>query len=345
MERVATRLRSTFVQEDLPDGSARRIVADQPVIVYPPRLTSKKVAGMTFLVTAANMPLSKYTSIISALNSVDHVVVGFFVNVAKPVRGNHRAKAEKIREIFLELKGEYNVKKYDIVGHSIGGKIALLAAALFDEEKWIRSIIALDPVDQTPVEFTNNVLSEELAGTGRGGEAPPPNPFKADDASGAASEVSNATTKRGRRRKNLSLESSGADITLTFTDTGSFVSKRHNAREIQKNNPSVKLVMHRNSCHMVYCDDDGLLSWKALMGRGKSADRNQLVREETLTLIKERALRATMSGHAAGKAKSVAGKAKQAVASAVDDLKELGEDAQKKGASLAGAATVSKVMG
>lgn len=348
MNRVANRIRTTFVPAEDPDGAERRVVADQPIVIYKPK-QQKKVAGLTFMVTAANMPLSKYTSIITALNSVDHVVVGFFVNVLKPARGNHRAKAEKIVHIFQELKGEFNVKKFDIVGHSIGGKIALLVAALYDEDSLIRNVVSLDPVDQNPVEFTNELLSKKdlLASSSvNGGDAaPPPNPFTngGDD---DASEAASTTTKgRRRRRTNLSLESSNADITLSFTDTGYWIGKTHNARQIQKYNPSVKLVMHRNSCHMVYCDDDGLLSWKAFMGRGKSSDRNQIVRDETVTLIKERAMRSTISGHASGKMKSTIGKAKQAMESGMSDLKELKDDAQKKSSALAGAATLSKVMG
>ena len=60
------------------------------------------------------------------------------------------------------------------------------------------------------------------------------------------------------------------------------------------------------------------------MGRGKSADRNQLVKEETLTLIKDLAMKSTITGNASGKMKSTVGKAKKAVASGVSDLKELG---------------------
>lgn len=324
------RLRSTFIPDEDPVGSERRVVADQPVVVYPPK---KKVAGLTFVVTAANMPLSKYASTVAALNAEDHVAIGFFVNVLNPPRRNHRAKARKIRQIFDELRGEFGVTRYDIVGHSVGGKIALLAAALHDEDHSIRSVVALDPVDQSPVEFTNEVRARGAA---------PQSP--SDGGGGGAGD-------------NLSLESSSADIALTFTDTGYFVGKRHNAREIQRKNPSAKLIMHRNSCHMVYCDDGGLLSWKALTGRGKSADRNRVVREETLTLIRERAARtassstvgASVSGSgrkASGKALSSVAKAKKMMTNGIADLKEdlveMGEEAKKKGQM---AAALSKVRG
>lgn len=324
------RLRTTFIPGEDPDGSERRVVAGQRVVVYRPKQQQRKVAGLTFVVTAANIPLSKYASIIAALNSVDHVVVGYFVNVLNPPIGNHRAKAEGITNIFHELKGEFNVSRYDIVGHSIGGKIALLNAALYDGgNSTVRNIVALDPVDQSPVEFTKEPPTK-LSNV----DAPPANPFK--ESSDGASESEEA------RRKNLSLEESSADITLTFTGTGYFIGKRHNAREIQKNNPSAKLVLHRNSCHMVYCDEEGLLSWKALMGRGKSEDRNKVIKDETITLIKEKAMRSTTGARASGKAKSTVGKARQAVANGISDLKELGDDAKKKGNAMS---AMSKIMG
>lgn len=329
------RIRSTFIPDEDPDGSERRVVADQPVVVYRPK---KKIAGLTFLVTAANMPLSKYASSIAALNAEDHVVVGFFVNVFNPPRGNHRVKAERIGQIFQELKAEFRVKQYDIVGHSVGGKIALLTAALFDEDNLIRSIVALDPVDQSPVEFTNEVSSSKSISANDG--ATPQNPSEGDSCAGSGG------------KGNLSLESSLADITLSCTDTGYWINKKHNAREIQKKNRSVKLIMHRNSYHMVYCDDDGLISWKALMGRGKSDECNRKVKEEALTLIKDRAARSSSSSsviagsasskNASKKMQSSVGNAKKMMMDGISDLKGMGAEAQAKGRQ---AALMSKVMG
>ena len=91
---------------------------------------------------------------------------------------------------------------------------------------------------------------------------------------------------------------------------------------------------------MVYCDDSGLLSWKVFMGRGSSDDRNKRVREETLTLIKERAMR---SSSTSGKMNSSMAKAKKAVASAKSDMKEIKGEAKKKGKGLGRAAAFAKV--
>ncbi len=83
-----------------------------------------------------------------------------------------------------------------------------------------------------PVEFTNDVSSRRMSILERAGGA--------DDTS-----TSSTASKMGRGRcDNLSLESSKADITLTFTDTGYWIGKMHNARKIQRRNPLVKLVMY-----------------------------------------------------------------------------------------------------
>ena len=268
----------------------------------------------------------------------------------------------KIRDVFNEVKDEFHVKQYDMIGHSIGGKIALLVAALYDDENFVRNIIALDPVDQSPVEFTNAVPSSSGtrgklsmvvgargAGAAAGGKAA--GAYDEGDGGDGASAIGTVSRwARGRPREDLTLETSRADITLTFTDTGYWIDGRHDAREIQRRNPSTKLVLHRNTYHMVYCDDDGQLSWKALMGRGVSDDRNRMVREETLALIREGAIMRTnaagvVAGHATGVISTAVGKAKRTVTAGISDLKGMGEDVKKKGTALAGAATLAKVMG
>ena len=163
------------------------------------------------------------------------------------------------------------------------------------------------------------------------------------------------TTSKRRGRTNLSLASSQADITITLTDTGYWINKKHNARAIQSNNPNLKLVMHRNSCHMVYCDDEGVLSWKMLMGKGSSLDRNQKVRDETLAMVKERAMRSTtyssssITASASGKAsetmRSNVGKVKNAMTNGKKDLKNMKGEVVKKSKMAMGASALSKVMG
>ena len=222
---------------------------------------TNRCSGLTFILGAANIPLSKYSSIKDTLLSINNVVVGIYVNVLSIKQGvSHRKKAKNVREVYDQLKKEFNVSKYNIVSHSIGGKIALLAAALYDEDKSIKSIIALDPVDQTPSEFT---------------KLPP----------------------KGKKVNpdNLSLLETvtDADIIMTVTESGFFISKNHNARAIHKNNRlnnKIKLISHRNATHMAYCDEkEGGYSWKAVMEvgtGGEAAERNRNTRNDALEIIK-----------------------------------------------------------
>lgn len=156
-------------------GEEREVAGCNVVITKP---TGTKTSGLTFLLTAANLPLSKYDSIRDALLSVGQIVVGFYINALNPLRKNSRVKAERVHEMFLIFKDEFRLNEYSIVGHSTGGKIALMVAALHDEHQQLNSIVALDPIDQKPVEFTNK------EGFGQ----------------------------------NLSLKSSKADITVTVTE-------------------------------------------------------------------------------------------------------------------------------
>ena len=315
----------TFGPEEDPENAERRTLLDgQQIVIYRPK--SNKVSGLTFVLTAANLPLSKYASVIDALNSCNHVVVGLYISVLNPLqlRNNlHRRMAERIPPIFHELKDELfqHVHKYDIVGHSIGGKIALLTGALYDDEHLIRNILALDPVDQTPVEFTNE---------------------------SALKQANNNSKSKTTTRDNVSLKHSQADIIITCTESGVFVKKEHNGRAIQTNNPTVKLIMHRNTCHMVYTDDGGVISWKALMGNGTSEDRNKIVKEQTLQLIRDRASSSSSNSLTAGATKGISGitgKVKKGISEGIADVKELGKDAEKHATKLKGAAMFGKILG
>eukprot|EP00978_Attheya_sp_CCMP212_P022433 scaffold66940_cov23-Attheya_sp.AAC.1 len=137
------------------ERSVQRDFDGMPSVTIDEPRTTRTPAGLTFVVGAANMPVSKYLSIKNVLLQMDHVVVRLFVNVARPIRNNHRTKADNIHRMFQELKTEYRVERYNIVGHSIGGKIALLVAALHNQDHSLRAIVALDPCDQSPTEFTN----------------------------------------------------------------------------------------------------------------------------------------------------------------------------------------------
>lgn len=120
--------------------------------------------SLTFVLTAANVPFSNYHSITDTLLELGHVVVGYYINVASPPWRNHRTKAQNVYDMFEELRQEFTmITKYNIVGHSVGGKIALLVAALHNSDKSLQAVVVLDPVDQNPVEFTNKDTKKNLS--------------------------------------------------------------------------------------------------------------------------------------------------------------------------------------
>ena len=70
---------------------------------------------------------------------------------------SHTEMAEDVRNVvaaicaltqYQSLQG----KKYNIVGHSLGGEVALMVAAKFDKDK-VTKVLALDPVDAKPSEL------------------------------------------------------------------------------------------------------------------------------------------------------------------------------------------------
>jgi len=118
--------------------------------------------GITFLLTGASMPLKSYTSIRRVLLHVNQVVVEYRYNSFSSTSKNHHYIASIIHDAFLYLKNEYTtVEKYGIVGHGIGGKIALLVASKFDDSKdtSLEIVLALDPIDISPTEFANGKLN------------------------------------------------------------------------------------------------------------------------------------------------------------------------------------------
>jgi hypothetical protein len=131
--------------------SQRKIAGVPVVLTYP-----KTPKAITFILTAANLAIDNYDSIKNTLVEMGHLVVGFYINVLVPPWKNHRNKAQKTKDIFEELKSEFGIKNYSIIGHSIGGKIALLVTALHNGDETLCNVLALDPVDSLPAEFTSS---------------------------------------------------------------------------------------------------------------------------------------------------------------------------------------------
>eukprot|EP00566_Odontella_aurita_P019554 CAMPEP_0113600794 /NCGR_PEP_ID=MMETSP0015_2-20120614/42891_1 /TAXON_ID=2838 /ORGANISM="Odontella" /LENGTH=300 /DNA_ID=CAMNT_0000509063 /DNA_START=291 /DNA_END=1194 /DNA_ORIENTATION=- /assembly_acc=CAM_ASM_000160 len=278
-------------------GEQREVAGCHVVITKPP----KSPSGITFLLTASNMPLEKYDSIRDALLSIGNVVVGFYINSLRPLRRNHRVKAE-----FPDTEKRVPYDEYSIVGHSVGGKIALMVAALHDADQVLNSVIALDPIDQSPVEFTNKELGNNIS------------------LKGSKANITVTVTESGpvSLGNNISLKGSKANITVTVTESGP-VSMEHNGRAIHKFNQNVELILHRHAGHMAYCDEGGKLSWKAAMGTG-NPEKSAKAKREAIELVKGRA-KSKVGGKQLRGVKKLVSETKAAAKDFSDDVKDSGK--------------------
>merc|ERR1712038_906341 len=118
----------------------------------------------------------EYSSTYDVLVDQSQIVIGFKSMNPFPIWGrSHQQMAEDVASVVREFRAieEYSdlQAKYNIVGHSLGGKVALMVAAKYDIEN-VKNIIALDPVDDKPRELTfprdepktnlSNALAEEI---------------------------------------------------------------------------------------------------------------------------------------------------------------------------------------
>ena len=141
-------------------------------------------------------------------------------------------KAQNVKDIFDDFldKEAHNLyfTKYNIVGHSAGGRVALLLASRYDPTR-VDTVIALDPVDQNPPCFTCDE----------------------DDPHYETLEENITST-----------------IILTQTDGGRGILRQHNAQAIHERNPdNTKLVYHSQAGHMAYMDKGGDF-FKVMMNGG-----------------------------------------------------------------------------
>lgn len=167
--------------------------------------------GVAFLMTGAMSPVSLYCSTTDVLLGQGRIVVGVVSNVLFPLWGDedgHRYRARGVPLMFDALREERPElpNEYAMVGHSAGGKASLLVAAVYDPER-ARVIVALDPVDQCPPEFTNGdpekdeTLSSSnanvtivLTQSGIYDESPPVAQFRPEHNAGSIHAANNATT-------------------------------------------------------------------------------------------------------------------------------------------------------
>lgn len=97
-----------------------------------------------------------YNSTREVLLSKNQLVIAF--KTLDPTKKKHDEMAKDVVDVVtkvcaLEEYAKFRDKKYNIVGHSLGGKVALMVAAK-DKKDSINVIIAMDPVDDNPQELT-----------------------------------------------------------------------------------------------------------------------------------------------------------------------------------------------
>ncbi len=136
-------------------SSEAAIIKKFDVKIFKPEGTA---TGVTVLLPGTLLKLEEYQSTYDILVEQNQIVIGFEKMNPFPIIGrSHQRMAEDVASVvqeFLEIK-EYSSlpTKYNIVGHSLGGKVALMVAAKYDIES-VKTIIALDPVDDKPRELT-----------------------------------------------------------------------------------------------------------------------------------------------------------------------------------------------
>lgn len=141
---------TTVVRKD--DDSDLKTTMLQGTEVYEPDGGVDEAVGLTFLLTGFLLSPSDYQTTISLLLSKKQTVI------AIPITNAGDDKAIRVRDTFDEYlesnPGRQGLDTYNIIGHSAGGKISLLVAGKYDPLR-VRTVIALDPVDDNEPRFTN----------------------------------------------------------------------------------------------------------------------------------------------------------------------------------------------
>ena len=225
-----------------------RLAGVKTTISWPSKGTppsAEVINGVVFLLPGAMVGISEYNGLRDVILQNNQVVVSFFVNVLYPFRDNHRHHAQNVARIFDELLLRYPDRglprsSYGIVGHSCGAKVGLLVASIVDPSR-IAFVLALDPVDMNPIEFTNR----------KGSNLP-----LDDDTAGRESHDDDTFVHvSARRQRNEAREN--IPLAITCTDGGLGISKEHDGEAIHKLHPATTCYRHEKAGHMCYCDHGG----------------------------------------------------------------------------------------
>ena len=139
------------VEKDVGKGDLKRKIDGVELSVTVPE---NQPIRMTYIITESNVSEDSYKTIQETLLSLHHVVVLLALSPWKMQQ--HDLLAHLIHTSFHErFKDDFQLQSYGIIGHGIGGKIALLVPCLYPRSKTLKVVMALDPVDESPTMFTS----------------------------------------------------------------------------------------------------------------------------------------------------------------------------------------------
>ncbi|KAL9187275.1 hypothetical protein ACHAXT_001378 [Thalassiosira profunda] len=247
---------------------------------WPSDDASASPAGVAFLLPGAMISISEYDGLRDVILAQNHLVVSLYINVICPPRNNHRKHAADVKTVFDELRNKYPhlPDSYKVIGHSAGGKIALLLASVVDPDR-VSAVLALDPVDVNPVEFTN----------ARGDNLP------LDDEDGKLAICANDegdadmvhVRQREQRVDDAEDKRKHIPIILTCTDGGRGIPKSHNAEAIHRLHPNTICHRHEHAGHMSYTDSGGGWAASTIMPDIGTKEGNEKAKEAAHDLIRQ----------------------------------------------------------
>lgn len=234
------------------------------------------VHGVTFLLPGAMISISEFNSVRDIIIEHDHLVVSTFMNVMWPLANNHRKHAKDVKKIFDELKATFqnelrNISRYNLIGHSVGAKVSLLVASIIDSKR-VKAILALDPVDIGPTEFTKS----------KGSNLPLGDEVTQSDGEDGVIHIQKTSDETGIDEAHHSIP-----IILTCTDGGLGIPKSHNACAIHEFHPATKCYRHEHAGHLCYYDHGGGKMAKMLMPDIGTKEGNQKARDDAYNLVRQ----------------------------------------------------------
>ena len=256
-----------------PNVERVRLAGVKTTITWPPEVKDIN-NGVVFLLPGAMVSISEYDTLRDVTLQHNHVVVSFFVNVLYPFRNNHRCHAQNVAKIFDAFLVRYSDRglpgssssssSYGIVGHSCGAKVGLLVASIVDPSR-VSFVVALDPVDINPIEFTNAKGSNLPLDDDKDDKKPY---MYADCQEDESCDDSFVRVKRQHQAGSDDRPTSRdthvhIPLAITCTDGGLGISKDHDGEAIHKLHPATMCYRHKDAGHMAYCDNGG--GWAGML--------------------------------------------------------------------------------